>query len=47
MSYGGTTEEVDLEQYPNAKALVDRCKDFFAEVEDLYVSFLRIPFDLH
>ena len=30
-------EEVDLDQHPNAKALVDRCREFFSEVEDLYV----------
>ena len=28
--------EVDLEKYPTAKALVERCKEFFAEVENLY-----------
>jgi hypothetical protein len=35
MSYEGTTEEVDLEKYPNAKALVETCKQFFHEVQDL------------
>ncbi|KAK5096972.1 hypothetical protein LTR70_006271 [Exophiala xenobiotica] len=35
MSYEGRSEEVDLEKYPNAKALVERCKDFFAETDDL------------
>lgn len=35
MSYDGRSEEVDLEEYPNAKALVERCKDFFAETDDL------------
>lgn len=35
MSYEGTNEEVDLERYPNAKALVERCSDFFAEIGDL------------
>jgi hypothetical protein len=28
--------EVDLEKHPTAKALVERCKEFFAEVENLY-----------
>lgn len=35
ISYQGTTEEVNLEKYPTAKALVDRCKKFFDEVSDL------------
>jgi len=43
MSYGGTTEEVDLEQYPNAKALVERCKDFFAEIDDLWAYLCLNP----
>lgn len=30
------TDGVDLEQWPNAQRLLDRCRDFFAEVEDLY-----------
>ena len=30
-------QEVDLETYPTAARLVKRCRDFFAEVEDLYV----------
>lgn len=36
MSYEGTTEEVDLEQFPNAKALYDNCLQFFGEVDNLY-----------
>jgi len=43
MSYGGTNEEVDLEQYPNAKALVERCKDFFAEIDDLWAYLYLYP----
>ena len=35
MSYEHTTEEVDLEKYPNAKALVQVSEKFFKEVEDL------------
>lgn len=27
--------EVDLDQYPNARSLVEACKKFFAEIEDL------------
>lgn len=27
--------QVDLEQWPNAKALVETCKQFFSEIEDL------------
>jgi hypothetical protein len=27
--------EVDLMRWPNAQKLVNRCRDFFAEVEDL------------
>jgi hypothetical protein len=30
------TVEVDLAQYPNARKLLQRCQDFFAEVENLY-----------
>lgn len=30
--------EVDLEQWPNANALVETCKKFFAEIEDLTPS---------
>ena len=30
--------EVDLSAYPTAQKLVSRCRDFFSEVEDLYVS---------
>jgi hypothetical protein len=33
-SYDGN-EGVDLDKYPTAKALVERCRDFFAEVQDL------------
>jgi hypothetical protein len=33
-SYDGNTG-VDLEKYPTAKALVERCKDFFAEIQNL------------
>jgi hypothetical protein len=33
-SYDGNTG-VDLEKYPTAKALVERCIDFFTEVQDL------------
>lgn len=29
------SEQVDLEQHPNAKALVETCKKFFSEIEDL------------
>jgi hypothetical protein len=29
------TTEVDLAQHPNARKLVQRCQDFFAEVENL------------
>jgi hypothetical protein len=28
-------EAVDLTAHPNAKALVDRCEEFFAEVQNL------------
>jgi len=31
-------DAVDLSAHPNAKLLVDRCKDFFKEVQNLYVS---------
>lgn len=30
--------EVDLKAYPTAQQLVDTCREFFAEVEDLCVS---------
>lgn len=30
--------EVNLNAYPTAQKLVSRCRDFFSEVEDLYVS---------
>jgi hypothetical protein len=29
---------LDLEAYPTAKKLVQRCHQFFAEVQDLYVD---------
>jgi hypothetical protein len=29
------TVEVDFTQYPNARKLLSRCQDFFAEVENL------------
>jgi len=32
------TYEVNLEEHPTAKALVQRCEEFFAEVQNLYVS---------
>jgi hypothetical protein len=35
--------EVDLAQHPNAQKLLRRCQDFFAEVENLYVSRLPLP----
>ena len=31
--------EVDLTAHPTAQKLVSRCRDFFSEVEDLYVAF--------
>lgn len=36
-TFGDAKEEVDLETFPTAKALVERCAEFFAEVQDLYV----------
>lgn len=30
----------DLDKYPNAKKLVERCWEFFQEVQDLYVIWL-------
>ena len=36
MSYEGTTEEVDLQQYPNAQVLYDSCLQFFSEIDNLY-----------
>ena len=30
--------EVDISQYPHAQQLLQRCQDFFAEVENLYVA---------
>ena len=35
-------EEVNLEKYPTAKALVTRCSDFFKEVQNLYDPALTI-----
>ena len=35
MSYEGTAEQVDLNQYPNAQTLVNSCKQFMKEVENL------------
>lgn len=35
MAYEGGSFEVDLAQHPTAKALVERCKEFFAEVQNL------------
>lgn len=37
-TFGDAKDEVDLEKYPTAKALVQRCAEFFAEVQDLYVA---------
>ncbi|KAK7211206.1 hypothetical protein V2G26_018384 [Clonostachys chloroleuca] len=34
-TFGDAKDEVDLEKYPTAKALVQRCAEFFAEVQDL------------
>jgi hypothetical protein len=34
MTYAGG-EAVDLDKYPTAKLLVDRCKEFFDEIENL------------
>lgn len=31
------TYEVNLEEHPTAKALVERCTEFFAEVQNLCV----------
>ena len=35
MSYDPNNQEVDLDKFPTAKLLVDRCKEFFAEVQNL------------
>ena len=35
--------EVDLTAHPTAQALVSRCRDFFSEVEDLYISLPPLP----
>lgn len=32
---GAPNVEVDLDQYANARKLLERCQDFFAEVENL------------
>ena len=36
-TFGDAKEEVDLDKYPTAKALVQRCAEFFDEIQDLYV----------
>jgi hypothetical protein len=36
--------EVDLTAHPTAQNLVSRCRDFFSEVEDLYISPLILSF---
>ena len=33
--YGGNREDVDLEKYPTAKKLVEKCIEFFDEVQNL------------
>ena len=35
MAYEGSNLAVDLEKHPTAKALVGRCKEFLAEVQNL------------
>ena len=35
MSYEQNTEQVDLDKYPDARALYDTCLKFFSEVENL------------
>ena len=30
-------KEVDLEAYPTAKKFIGRCREFFGEIEDLWV----------
>jgi hypothetical protein len=35
--------EVDLTKHPNARKLLQRCQDFFAEVENLYACSLSRP----
>jgi hypothetical protein len=35
MSYEGDQIGVDLAKHPTAQRLVDRCKEFFAEVQNL------------
>lgn len=46
MSYEYTTEEVDLNVHPTAKKLVDVCKEFFAEINNLYVGAILIVLTL-
>jgi hypothetical protein len=41
------TLEVDLTQWPNAQKLLQRCQDFFVEVENLYISKHVYPFGPH
>ena len=36
-TFSDEREEVDLDKYPTAKALVQRCSEFFTEVKNLYV----------
>lgn len=35
------TVEVDLDQHANARKLLERCQDFFAEVENLWDTELH------
>jgi hypothetical protein len=41
-SYDGN-EGIDLSKYPKAATLVETCKQFFSEVQDLYVLSSKIP----
>lgn len=41
-STGDKAEVLDFEAYPNARKLVDRCREFFAEVQNLFVNELTL-----
>lgn len=40
--YDSPVADVDFAKYPNAQKLLDTCKRFFAEVENMYVIVLTI-----
>jgi hypothetical protein len=39
--YGGNREDVDLDAYPTAKKLVEKCVEFFDKVQNLYANQIR------